>query len=53
MNLKHFLTLSALLLGYVVSAQPTEWNVQYIKQKEYGSPSAFNPLLNTCGSIQS
>ena len=43
MNLKHFLTLSALLLGYVVSAQPTEWNVQYIKQKEYGSPSAFNP----------
>ena len=44
MNLKHFLTVTALLLGYVVSAQPTEWNVQYIKQKEYGSPSAFNRM---------
>ena len=42
-NPKLFLTVTALLLGYVVSAQPTEWNVQYIKQKEYGSPSAFNP----------
>lgn len=43
MKLKHLLAISALLAGYAVSAQPTDWNVQYIKQKEYGSPSAFNP----------
>lgn len=43
MKLKHLLAISALTVGYVLSAQPSDWNVQYIKQKEYGSPCAFNP----------
>ncbi len=25
------------------AAQSSEWNVQYVKQRDYGSPSAFNP----------
>lgn len=43
MNIKLFLAISALTAGFAVYAQPSDWNVQYIKQKEYGSPSAFNP----------
>ena len=34
---------AALLAGSAASAQPSEWNVQYIKQKDYGSPCAYNP----------
>ena len=34
---------TAIVAGLTVSAQPTEWNVQYQKLREYGSPSAYNP----------
>ena len=43
MKLKHIFTVTALVAGLAASAQPSEWNVQYIKQKNYGSPGAFNP----------
>lgn len=43
MKFKLLLAVAALTAGFVASAQPSEWNVQYVKQKEYGSPSAYNP----------
>lgn len=43
MKLRLFLTIAALTAGFMASAQPSDWNVQYIKQKDYGSPVAFNP----------
>lgn len=43
MTLKLFLASAALTAGFIASAQPSEWNVQYIKQKNYGPPCAFNP----------
>lgn len=43
MNLRLTLAALALAAGFSASAQPSEWNVQYIKQKDYGSPAAFNP----------
>lgn len=32
-----------LMVGLTASAQPSEWNVHYVKQQDYDSPSAFNP----------
>lgn len=29
--------------GFTTSAQSSEWNIQYVKQREYGAPSAYNP----------
>ena len=43
MTLRPFIATAALVAGLVASAQPSDWNVQYIKFKEYGPPSAFNP----------
>ena len=43
MNLKVLITATALAAGFLASAQPSDWNVQYIKHKEYGPPRAFNP----------
>lgn len=43
MKLKYIFSVTALVAGLAASAQPSEWNVQYIKQKNYGSPGAFNP----------
>lgn len=43
MNLKFFLTAAVMMAGFAATAQPSEWNVQYVKQREYGSPCAYNP----------
>lgn len=43
MNLKITLAALALAAGLSASAQPSDWNVQYIKHKSYGPPCAFNP----------
>ena len=31
------------IAGIAASAQPSQWNVQYVMQKEYGQPCAYNP----------
>ena len=43
--MKHRLILAAaaVITGFAASAQPSQWNVQYVKQKEYGQPCAYNP----------
>lgn len=43
MNLKLFFTTVALAAGLAASAQPSDWNVQYVKHRTYGPPCAFNP----------
>lgn len=43
MNIRLFVTSAALCIGLAASAQPSEWNVQYIKHKGYGYPCAMNP----------
>lgn len=43
MNLKLLLTSAAIVAGLSASAQSQEWNIQYYKQRNYGSPTAFNP----------
>jgi len=43
MKLRLLLAAAALMTGLTASAQTSQWNVQYIKQKDYGSPCAFNP----------
>ena len=43
MKLRLLFASAALIAGFAASAQPSEWNVQYIKQKNYGPPCAFNP----------
>ena len=43
MKLRLIFAAVALAAGSVAFAQPYEWNVQYVKQKDYGSPAAFNP----------
>jgi len=43
MKLKPILLVTAILAGISVMAQPSEWNEQYVKQREYGSPCALNP----------
>ena len=43
MTLKLFMAAAALSAGLIASAQPSEWNVQYIKHSNYGPPTAFNP----------
>ena len=43
MTLRLFLATAALAAGFLASAQPSDWNVQYIKHRAYGSPCAFNP----------
>ena len=43
MRIKFFLATIALAAGFVASAQPSDWNVQYVKQNGYGAPCAFNP----------
>lgn len=43
MNTKLLLTVASLATCLITSAQTTDWNVQYIKQKDYGSPSSMNP----------
>lgn len=44
-TMKHRLLLSitAILAGFTTWAQPSEWNVQYIKHRNYGPPTANNP----------
>jgi len=43
MKLRLILSATVIMAGLAASAQPAEWNVQYVKQKNYGSPGAFNP----------
>lgn len=43
MKLRLLLASAAIVAGFAASAQPSKWNVQYQKQREYGSPSAMNP----------
>ena len=43
MKLRLILAAAALAAGSIASAQPSEWNVQYIKHRNYGSPCANNP----------
>lgn len=43
MNIRLILTATALCVASMASAQPSEWNVQYIKQRNYGYPYAMNP----------
>jgi len=33
----------AMVSGLTATAQSSEWNVQYMKQRDYGSPCAYNP----------
>lgn len=42
-TLRLFLATAALAAGFIASAQPSDWNVQYIKHRSYGPPCAFNP----------
>jgi len=43
MKLRILLPAAMLCAGLVASAQPSEWNTQYVKFATYGSPAAFNP----------
>jgi len=43
MKFRLIATTAVLLAGFTSSAQPSEWNVQYIKHREYGAPTAYNP----------
>ncbi|MBP9999044.1 MAG: CehA/McbA family metallohydrolase, partial [Bacteroidales bacterium] len=43
MKLRTFMAAAALAAGFTAFAQPSDWNVQYVKMKNYGSPAAYNP----------
>ena len=43
MKLRIIMAAAALAASAAAYAQPSDWNVQYIKQKDYGAPRAYNP----------